>query len=273
MIKNERGFSTPLALAVIISLTTVVLAYAMYVSTTERKICSYQSLVTDKKKAEKILADLSDKIQLLTKEVNDTDNSFIVENIETEFEEYNLKLKDVSSAVNELFLKKEILESEAFAIYLNRLDCEKTEYGWINPKYANEEFLEGIKKDFNDKDNLFFINTYPLYNLFKMDPDLLLAVLRYNNVKEPEEAINKLSRFNENDINKKELAKIFEISEDSSVFDFIGTKTGFWKAVFETDVYIVEAVFAAVPNNSNKEGIKEYKLVERKISHKGGESC
>lgn len=273
MKSDERGFSTPLALTVIFSLSIIIISYAMFVASGERKIISYQNFINEKKEVEKIIKEISKSIQYLKYENIDTDDSVVINQIKTDFNKYNLSIEDVSSFVNVNFLKKEIIESEPFTIYLNKYDCKTSDYGWINPKYADSEIIESIKKDFSKNDKLIFFNKFPFYNIFKMDSELLLAVFQYFKIDEPEEKIAKIYGLNDYDINKKEIAKILNVNENSGIFDFISTKTVFWKCTFETNFFNVQIVYGLIPDPVKEEEILEYRIIERKIMQKGGELC
>ena len=150
-------------------------------------------------------------------------------------------------------------------------DSVETNYGWINPKYADEDLIKSIKNDFNSEDIFPIINQLPFYNVFEMSNDFLLAVLKFNNIQKPEEKTQAIQNALQQNLDIKKIREILSVPASHHVFDFIGTKTIFWKATFETDECKVCAVYAAVPDESNQSKIQKYILVEQHIEFKGGD--
>ena len=67
------------------------------------------------------------------------------------------------------------------------------------------------------------------------------------------------------DLDINEICRILSVPESHPVFDFIGTKTIFWKASFETFDCNVYAIFAAIPDTRNHKKIDKYILIEKSV--------
>lgn len=271
MKKSEEGFSTPVALAVISSLYIITISVVILVHSTERKIGSYQRRVHAKAYALALLNNVSEEMQLLSKYENGLSDDVIVNGILSKFSQNNLQLADVSTGINKKFLKKSILENNAIAEYLLQSDSVETNYGWVNPKYADEDLIKSIQNDFNSGNTFPLINQLPFYNVFEMSNEFLLAVLKFNNIENPEEKTQDIQNALQENLSIEKIREILSVPANHPVFDFIGTKTIFWKATFETDECKVCAVYGAVPDENNQSKIQKYILVEQHIEFKGGE--
>ena len=273
MKRNEQGFSTPLAMAVVFSLCVLTLSYSMLVAATERKINSYRLSIDSRKEIDLLITKIVDQMQQLTIENNDMEYSPVLEDIQDKYKDLNLQFADISTAINLKFLNTEILESESFSRYLNNCKDNITDYGWVNSKIANKKVIEEIQQDFNNENVAPLVNTLPLYNIHNMDNDFIFAILQYCKISEPEEVLKKLKFLDESGFNKQEIAKILNITENHLFFDFVGFKTIFWECTFDKCDYKVKAVIAAIPDEKANNEIKKYILIEKKILRKGGESC
>lgn len=270
MFKTEEGFSTPVALIVIFSLCLLVISVVMLVYTNEKKIDSYKRQIVAEKKAEKLLQDIGKEIQSLKEDENDSPDAIAKEKLLAKYKEENVTVSDVSTGINQEFLKDEILESESVIQYLAADDAQLSDYGWINPKYAEQSIVNQVETDFGESAPFPIINDFPLYNIFEMTTDFLTTILSFNNITEPEDKAEKIKNLLPENINIEKLCEILGVQKNHPVFDFLGTKTIFWKVTFETEEYKTSAVFAAVPQKDDKKKIDKYVLVEHKFSYKGG---
>ena len=271
MFSSEKGFSTPIALIVIFSLCLMTLSVIILVYTNEKKLNSYKRKIVAEKKAENLLLDISEKIQLIKDEKNDFPGAASIEYLLAKYRQNNLILTDVSTGINKEFLKDEILESRALSQYLSTEDAQLSEYGWINPKYADNTKIEQIENDFGDNSFFPVINEFPAYNLFAMNIDFLTAILSFHKISEAEDKAEKIKNLTPENLSDEKLCEILGVQRNHSVFDFLGTKTVFWNVSFETEDCMANAVFAAIPQKNDKKEIEKYVLVERHISYKGGE--
>ena len=270
MENRESGFSTAFALTVIFSLCVITLSFAMIVHANEKKISSYKKASDAHKKANYILFDIEEKLQELKEYPSDIDQYQVLSLISGECD-YDITVKDVSTGINENFVSSEILEDESVRRYMTlNKEAALTEYGWINPKFADKAVLDGISKDFENKNTFPLTNNTPPLNIHFMTDDFIRAVLEYYKIKNADRKIEIIKEKLNAETTAKELAEILEISENHAVFDLIGFKTLFWKISFETDKCGCSAVFAAVPQKDNQKKIDRYILVEKDIAHKGG---
>ena len=270
MKSKESGFSTAFALTVIFSLCVITLSFAMIVNANEKKICSYKKAFDARKNANKILFNIEEKLQELKDYPSDIDECQILSLISMECD-YEITVKDVSTGINENFVSSEILEDESVRRYMTlNEEVALTEYGWINPRFADKTVLDEISLDFENKNAFPLINNTPPLNIHFMTDDFIMAVLEYFKIKNGEHKIEQIREKLNCETSSKELAKILGISESHAFFDLIGFKTLFWKISFETDKCVCSAVFAAVPQKDNQKKIDRYILVEKDIVHKGG---
>ena len=270
MKSKESGFSTAFALTVIFSLCVITLSFAMIVNANEKKIYSYKKAFDARKKANKILFNIEEKLQELKEYPSDIDECQILSLISMECD-YEITVKDVSIGINKNFVSPEILEDESVRRYMTlNEESALAEYGWINPRFADKTVLDEISLDFENKNAFPLINNTPPLNIHFMTDDFIMAVLEYFKIKNGEHKIEQIREKLNGETSSKELAKILGISESHAFFDLIGFKTLFWKISFETDKCGCSAVFAAVPQKDNQKKIDRYILVEKVIEHKGG---
>lgn len=270
MKSKESGFSTAFALTVIFSLCVITLSFAMIVNANEKKINSYKSAVEARKKADAIILDIEKQIQSLKEYSSDIDE-YQIRSLVSDVCNYDFIVEDVSTGINKSFVSSEILENESIQQYIiSNEETAFTEYGWINPKFADKAVLDGISKDFENKNTFPLTNNTPPLNIHFMTDDFIRAVLEYYKIKNADRKIEIIKEKLNAETTAKELAKILEVSESHAVFDLIGFKTLFWKISFETDKCGCSAVFAAVPQKDNQKKIDRYILVEKDIAHKGG---
>ena len=103
-----------------------------------------------------------------------------------------------------------------------------------------------------------------------MDIDYLQALLEYNNIKDVESKIVDIENNLHNIKQKEDLCTILNCNVSHPVFDFIGTKTTFWKITFDMDDNFVEAIIAAIPKRNKLDEIDHYELITKNIKRKGG---
>ena len=270
MKNRESGFSTAFAMTVIFSLCVITLSLAMTVNANEKKISSYKRAVEARREANYILFNMEEKLQDLKEYPSDIDECRILSLISGECD-YEITVRDVSTGINKNFVSPEILEDEGVRRYMTSSEENAfTEYGWINPRFADRTVLDEISADFENKNTFPLVNNAPPLNIHFMSDDFLKAVLEYFKIKNIEQKLEQIRKKLNADTTNKELAEILEISGEHAVFDLIGFKTLFWKISFETDRCRCNAVFAAVPQKDNQKKIDRYILVEKDIAHKGG---
>lgn len=270
MENKESGFSTAFALTVVFSLCLMILSFSMTVVSNEKKINSYKKAAEAKKETDLILFNIEKSLQELKDYDSDAD-IYQISSIISGACSYDYTVKDVSTGINKNFTSDEILEEDHIRSYiLSDEEDVLTEYGWINPKIAGNLVLAGCIKEFENKNIFPLVNNLPPLNINFMSSGFIKTVLEYYKIKNSDEKSYLIGEKLNSDITVKEIAEIFEVSENHPIFDLIGFKTLFWKVSFETDRCSCDAVFAAVPQKENQKKIEKYILLEKNISYKGG---
>ena len=272
ILRDEGGFSSPLAMTVIFSLCVLCGSLGMYVYSCQKKINSFKIKNEALRKAEILLADFEEDLQKLSEEDCDCQFSPVLSELKNKYSKYSVQMTDVSTGINERFLSKNILGNKNIKQLLEKDEEKiKTEYGWINKKYADETLIQEIYQDFKGKQTFLLFNEIPFFNLYNMDESFIKAILNFCNVKNVEEKSTKIyeAEFT-GELTKEDLCKILEIDKNHKIFDFIGTKTVFWNVKLETEKACVNAVFAALPSENDLRKIEKYELIKRTIKYKGG---
>lgn len=265
---NEKGFVTTFAIITIFSLCVAISSIAIYGQSSAKKIKAYKNRFEAKKEAEELIFRMLEDFQILKSIEDGAKEKEAILEITNKYLQYNFSAKDVSTGINKNFIRKEILESNALKKYLNSSKIQEAEYGWINPKIADEKFIESIKADLETENTFPLVNFYPIYNISEMEKDFIKAILEYEKIPEEEEKLKKLEAQSFLGIDKKILKEILKVSENNAVFNFLGTKTVFWKILFETKQYKVKAIFALVPDKKENSKAEKYILIEKELSFK-----
>lgn len=270
MIKDESGFSTPLALTVIFSLCVITLSFSMIVASNEKKINSYRNLYERRKDINSIIDIIEKTLQRLRDYSNDIDEYQIARLLLSECD-YEFKIKDVSTGINKQFVDKKILENEYVKKYVTGNETVAfVDYGWINSKFSDKSIIYEIEKNYKDKNVFPLINNLPPLNIHAMNENLIRAVLASYKIKNIDRKTEGIREVITSEISIKDIAEILGISESHAFFDLVGLKTIFWQIEFETENCIAKTIFAAVPEKNNHKKIEKYILVKKDISHKGG---
>lgn len=266
---SDKGFSTPLAIAVIFSLCVITLSFCMITAANERRLESYRKDFEERKKIDSVIFNIEEKIQSLKDLPSDADEQEVCFLIAFACD-YDFKVSDVSTGINRNFTAEAVLKNKVAGEYIAAAGDEAfVDYGWINPKFADKAVLEQALKDFDDKDTFPLVNSLPPLNIHNMSCDFIKATLEFCGIKEAQRKAELIEEKKSFSTTAKELSEILAVSESHPVFDLIGTKTVFWKIAFETERLKAYAVFAAVPEKENQKKIEKYILVEKKSSLKG----
>lgn len=269
MENNEEGFSSAFALTVIFSLCVIVLSFAMLVLADEKKINAYKKSIEAQKEAESVIYNIEKSLQKL-KESSCDSNEAEVRALISDVIKYDFSVKDVSTGINKNFISEKIIENEAIRQYILMSEEEAfTEYGWINPKFTDISFIEKVLKDYKNKNIFPLVNSMPGLNIHFMSEDFIKAILKYFNIKNADEKVQKIKDNLAPETGLKEIAELLELSESHPVFELIGLKTAFWEIRFETERCNCRAVYAAVPDRENQKKIEKYILAEKEILKKG----
>lgn len=271
---NDDGFSTPFAMTVIFSLSIFALSLSLLITATGKKIGTYKNHILAQKEADSIIFNLEDDFQSFKNDPCDSGTSAAFVRLLKKYSEYDLSLEDASTGINRNFFPEKFYESDGIKDYVAFYsDDSFVDYGWVNSKYASKETLESIASDFGEEKVFPIVNSYPLLNIYSMSCDFLRAILEYCGIKDADEKSIRLKEFLYHDLEQEEMSRLLDIEPTDSVFDFLGTKTVFWKAKFETQRCRAEAIIALVPKKDNPRSIDSYRLIEKKIFFKGENSC
>lgn len=264
---SENGFATATALLLVLSLSLILSAVFMLVFSQYRKASAWERELANEKEIDDFIDEFVTDFQDLRNDIIDNDYSENKAKLIEKYSKHSLFLTDVSTGINIQLLSREILRDRNILYIAEKY---KSEYGWINPLYAETEEIKKIldawdKKNTDDVFPLFC--KMPMYNVFEMSDDFILAVLDYFKIPQSSDKLKVLKEAMRNTFfSRDELKKALLLSDTSPVLDFLGIKTGFYKAELKKDDYKIELVIAAVPHRYEKtRDVEKYILVSRKI--------
>lgn len=268
----REGFSTPAAMILIFSFCIIIMSFAFFSMTKQKKINTYKKIYIAKRNSENILENIVKDFQLIAKEKVDSYQSDGVQDFLSKYIEYEIHIEDISTKINEEFLPNRIYKSKEIQDLLFICgESIKTEYGWINSKISDSKKIEEIKRDFEENDIFPIVNNLPLYNIYFMDENFIKSICSLTNISingdELSILLQKLDD-TQNLLTVDEISNILGISKSHLFFSFVGTKTTFWKITFSLQNCTTSAILAAISDSENK--ISEYKLVEKNIQYLGG---
>jgi len=270
MENRESGFSTAFALTVIFSLCLITFSAAMISAVNDKKINSYKKALEERKEAVRIILKIEEVIQAM-KETSCDPDIYGINSLIASVCSYDFTVKDISTGINKNFISRRILESKPVNEYISVAGVDVfTEYGWINPEYADKEFLEDVKKDFDNNSIFPLVNRLPPLNIYFMDTAFIKTVFDWFKIKDSRKKAELIVENLKAETDVKELAAVLDVNENHPVFNLIGFKTLFWKVAFETKQYSCNCVFAAISEADSPKKIEKYILIEKEILHKGG---
>lgn len=186
MNRYDRGFSSPLAIAVIFSLCIMALSFCMITAAGEKRIDSYRRTVEERKKIDSVIYRIEEKIQSLKESPSDADEYEIYSLIAAVCD-YDFKVSDVSTGINKTFTAEAVLKSKSIDGYVAENGAAAfVDYGWINPKLSDRAVLEQVAKDFEGRNAFPLVNILPPLNIHTIGGDFIEAVLGLFNIKEAE---------------------------------------------------------------------------------------
>ncbi len=263
----ENGYYTPQAMILIFSLCTIIMSLNILLFCKQNKINAYKKLYKTKSEVNKIIEYLIEDFNYIANSNVDCIHNEVIQTIINKYSEHNISIEDVSTKINKDFLSSKIYEKQEIQELIFQYGSEIiTEYGWMNAHLSDEQIIKASREDFETDDIFPIVNNLPLYNVYFMNEDFLRAILSINKINEVEHKVQKLI----NEINDKSkevdiemICKLLEISKDHALFNYIGTKTTFWKInmnIYKTDVKII---LAGIPNRESK--ITYYKIIEKDL--------
>ncbi len=271
MIRDEDGFSSPLAISVIFSLCILICSLCLLLYVVQKKVNAYENYYNNERKVNLLCEEFIKDFQIIKDDEFDSYQSYGFVKLLSEYSNYQIQMKDISTGINLKFLKNEIKDNSTIKYLVDNYGDEIiTEYGWINPKYTENDILSVVRQNF-DKDYVYpLMNELPLYNLYFMNRDFIQSVLKLCEIKNVEEKTDKLQmRIESENLSKSDLAFIFEKDKNEKIFDFLGTKTNFWNVKLNAFGFDSELVIAAVPEKENSKKIEKYILLEKNLTYRG----
>lgn len=267
----ENGYYTPQAMILIFSLCTIIMSLNILLFCKQKKINTYKKIYKTKSEVNKIIDCVINDFNYITNLNVDCIHNEVIQNFINRYSEYNIVMEDVSTKINKNFLSSNIYEKQEIQELIFQYGSEIiSEYGWINTNLSDKQIIKNIKEDFETEDIFPIENNLPLYNIYFMNEDFLRAILSINKINEVEHKLQKLiSEINDKSkqVDVEMICKILELPKEHSLFNYIGTKTSFWKINMNIDKTDVKIILAGIPNRENK--ITQYKLIEKKLGFLG----
>ncbi|MDL2228713.1 hypothetical protein LJC14_00510 [Treponema sp. OttesenSCG-928-L16] len=146
-------------------------------------------------------------------------------------------------------------------------------HGWIHLSHTGSFAYRSLSDSFEtDKSGELFpaVNDFPLMNVNMVDPSILRPLIMrpsFKIEKAAEKAEALIKRLEAGPLMDSDISGILNIPPGHALFDYLGTKTAFWRVRFHTGKkYRAEAVFAAIPErDGDRQEIAEYALIDRSI--------
>jgi hypothetical protein len=148
-------------------------------------------------------------------------------------------------------------------------------YGWINRNQSESFAFRRVSAEFRSADlmDLFhLVNDFPLININMVEPEILRPLVTRPDFKieKPEEKMEKLkNRLLLGPVSISDISSLLDTPKTNSIFDYLGTKTAFWRISFRLYPRITASgIVAAIPDKyGEKQDIEKYVLIDRTIEY------
>lgn len=267
---NDSGYVMFSAIAMIMCLSIIFSFAILLVSSSVKKTRAYKRMAEGNRETERVIEKFLSDFQEMRNEKNDRSTSEILEKILSDYSNYELKISDVSTGINEKILNEDFLKEESIKkLILLKGEKIQSSYGWINPHYAPVKLIKEVLSDYgkeNTSDVFPQFSTLPYWNVFNMDDEFIKAIIEHFNIPDSERKTRKIRELINNDklVSDREIRDILGVKESHSICDFLGLKTVFWRACAVINKEKVSLIIAAVPYRyENKREIERYIIVER----------
>jgi hypothetical protein len=209
---------------------------------------------------------------LLTKDAADGPQSKGVLALPALYSEYELRITDVSSGINERFLPESLTGKEAIkTLVAQNVEEDLARYGWIHALLVPEKMSAEMKKDFSREKNANpfpLINSLPLVNVHFLSERSLRAFVSAFSIADGDVKSDALfNRSRQDFLQDNDIRSILGVREDNLILAVLGCKTAFWQIQYKVDNCTVTAIFAAVPDKKKEpRKVDHYRLMERSVS-------
>jgi hypothetical protein len=298
---NAQEGSIELGTLVILVFLSALLGSAVLFSSSLMKYYrTYATYNHEKDKVLDILYEITREIQPLKNDEYDHRESYAIRAMENKFNAYGFQIRDVSSGYHLDFLTDSDLQDPGILAFLfpgnnasqyirfrngrglstdleparNLIRSEAWDscvaYGWINGRQTDSYAFRQVSAAFKstDADKLFpLVNDFPLINVNMVNPDMLspLIAMPGFKIEKPDEKMKKLKeRLAVGPVSVSEISSILNVPYTNAIFDYLGTKTAFWKFSLTVKAgAVLSGVIAAIPEKyGERQEIKEYRLLD-----------
>jgi hypothetical protein len=257
----------------------------------------------EKTQAETILDNIARTMQELKRYPYDDPKNVFIESLRRQYDDYALDIVDISSGYHLDFLSDSDMTDSLLCEYLfinnsssdfirwrNANGLSQTtgkwrnfvkresfdacvSYGWI-PAANTESFVfrtVSLSWGVSDITSLFpLVNDFPLMNVNMINPDIIKPLIMRADFK-IEKPLEKFEMFKSKlqagPVIDSDIASIINIPYTHPLFQYLGTKTTFWKISLEfSRIGSLEGIVAAIPpKNGKRQEIEEYRLIDRRF--------
>ncbi|QQO10746.1 hypothetical protein [Breznakiella homolactica] len=293
------------AVIILFFLAAILAGGSLYTAVTQTYVQRNTNEFRGKLDSEILLKNIVADMQELTGFEYDAADSAVLDDLRVRYSAYGLEITDVSSGYHLDFLSDGELADEKLSKFifindtaadfidwrdLHGLSVKKDQwksfvkeeawdacvsYGWVPETQTDSFAYRFIVTSFNTTsyDRLFpLINDFPMMNVNMIDPEILVPLVTRGSFK-IERAEHKMellaNRLREGPMGTADISSLLDVPVTHDIFDYLGTKTAFWRISFSAKKGLfTEAVAAAIPvRDGKRQEISEYKLVGRRFIH------
>ena len=290
-----------LSLVILIIFLGVVAGAAIFESTAVMKnFDRSRSDFSEREKMKELLDAIVHSFENLLSADADYEENSLLESIRSMYAAYNLTVKDISSGCNLNFLPDDVLTDPAISGFLftggNADDflrfrryrgfvTEISEWqrflkeealtavvcnGWFSTLHGDSDTGRMLAASYGRSGEELYplINDFPLVNVNIMDPSLIIPMisLRSWNINgAAAKAAALKNRLQSGPITEGDLRSLLGLAENHEIYKYLGVRTTFWKLSFKNGRYRMDAVIAAIPEQSTRT-ILHYSLIEGRLS-------
>lgn len=274
MIRRQGGSVQAFTLFFLVMMLLALTALSLYVSSTTFFVHTTGTVFSKERQLLSLAEEIEDEIQHLCTEKTHNDFSKTLIQLKEKYADDLITIEDISSLINERFTSPEIIKhSDVASLIFSDKKKYTTDYGWASISFLPEKsILNDMKKEFGSStlEDLFpLVNELPQMNVQYVPEELLVAVLKAFKIKNADEkaAVIAYTAMHEGLI-MQQLHAILDVPENHRIFKFLGVHTAFWRISYRRGSYIIDAVFAGIPDKTKKNNeIAQYVLLERNIRH------